>query len=102
SSKIRNERWGEIQETFFAPYLFLPVLLESIGIKAKKFKVTEKNVTFSLKDYLYIIPYFVLWALTLIAIIKFNYGKWGSEIIVGSVITFWLVMHFINLSFCIF
>ncbi|WP_125766375.1 glycosyltransferase family 2 protein [Lapidilactobacillus wuchangensis] len=102
SSKIRNERWGEIQETFFAPYLFLPVLLESIGIKAKKFKVTEKNVTFSLKDYLYIIPYFVLWLLTLIAIIKFNYGKWGSEIIVGSVITFWLVMHFINLSFCIF
>lgn len=102
SSKIRNERWGEIQETFFAPYLFIPVMLETIGIKAKKFKVTEKNVTFSLKDRLYIIPYFILWSLTLIAIIHFNYGKWGSEIIVGSVITFWLVMHFINLSFCLF
>ncbi|WWY81582.1 glycosyltransferase family 2 protein [Pediococcus pentosaceus] len=82
SSNIRNERWGEIQETFFAPYLFIPVILESIGIKAKKFKVTDKNVKFS--------------------IVKFNYGKWGSEIIVGSVITFWLVMHFINLSFCLF
>lgn len=102
SSNIRNERWGEIQETFFAPYLFIPVILESIGIKAKKFKVTDKNVKFSIVDKLYIIPYFTMWSLTLLAIVKFNYGKWGSEIIVGSVITFWLVMHFINLSFCLF
>ena len=99
---IRNERWGEVQETFFAPYLFIPVILETVGLKAKKFKVTAKNVTFSLKDKLYIIPYFVLWAVTLIAIIKFNYGKYGSEILVGSVITFWLLMHFINLSMCLF
>ncbi|GEO74342.1 glycosyltransferase [Levilactobacillus namurensis DSM 19117] len=99
---IRNERWGEVQETFFAPYLFIPVIMETIGIKAKKFKVTSKNVTFSLKDKLYIIPYFVLWAVTLIAIVKFNYGKYGSEILVGSVITFWLLMHFINLSMCLF
>ncbi|CAJ1229964.1 glycosyl transferase [Levilactobacillus zymae] len=99
---IRNERWGEVQETFFAPYLFIPVILETIGIKAKKFKVTSKNVTFSLKDKLYIIPYLVLWLVTLVAIIKFNYGKYGSEILVGSVITFWLLMHFINLSMCLF
>lgn len=64
--------------------------------------MTDKNVKFSIVDKLYIIPYFIMWALTLLAIVKFNYGKWGSEIIVGSVITFWLVMHFINLSFCLF
>lgn len=101
-AKIRNERWGEVQETFFAPYLFIPVILESIGIKAKKFKVTSKNVTYSLKDKLYILPYLILWGITFIAIIKFNYGKYGSEILVGSVITFWLLMHFINLSMCLF
>lgn len=102
NAKIRNERWGEVQETFFAPYLFIPVILESIGIKAKKFKVTSKNVTYSLKDKLYILPYLILWGITFIAIIKFNYGKYGSEILVGSVITFWLLMHFINLSMCLF
>jgi len=99
---IRNERWGEVQETFFAPYLFIPVILETIGIKAKKFKVTAKNVTMTFQDRLYFIPYFILWAVTLFAIIKFNYGKYGSEILVGSVITFWLMMHFINLSMCLF
>lgn len=102
TAKIRNERWGEVQETFFAPYLFIPVILESIGLKAKKFKVTSKNVTYSLKDKLYILPYLILWTITLVAIIKFNYGKYGSEILVGSVITFWLLMHFINLSMCLF
>lgn len=102
SSNIRGERWGEIQETFFAPYLFIPVLLETFGIRQKKFKVTTKGIKTSFIDKLYVLPYFILWALTLFAIIKFNYGKWGSEIIVGSVITFWLVMHFINLSFCVF
>ena len=102
NAKIRNERWGEVQENFFAPYLFIPVILESLGIKAKKFKVTSKNVTYSIKDKLYILPYLILWTITLIAIIKFNYGKYGSEILVGSVITFWLLMHFINLSMCLF
>lgn len=101
-AKIRNERWGKVQETFFAPYLFIPVILESLGIKAKKFKVTSKDVTYSIKDKLYILPYLILWTITLIAIIKFNYGKYGSEILVGSVITFWLLMHFINLSMCLF
>lgn len=59
-------------------------------------------MTYSLKDKLYILPYLTLWAITLVAIIKFNYGKYGSEILVGSVITFWLLMHFINLSMCLF
>lgn len=102
TAKIRNERWGEVQETFFAPYLFIPVILESLGIKAKKFKVTSKNATYSFKDKLYMLPYLILWLITLVAIIKFNYGKYGSEILVGSVITFWLLMHFINLSMCLF
>ncbi|WP_125767656.1 glycosyltransferase family 2 protein [Lapidilactobacillus wuchangensis] len=102
SDSIRNERWGEIQETFFAPYLFIPVILETLRIKAKKFKVTTKNANSTFKDKLYILPYLILWLVTLAAIIKFNYGKFGSEILVGSVITFWLLMHFINLSFCLF
>lgn len=102
SSRIRDERWGEVQETFFTPYLFLPVLLETIGIKATKFKVTNKDAQSNWRDKLYILPYLVLWLLTAFAIVSFNYGKWGSEILVGSIITFWLVMHFINLSFCLF
>lgn len=99
---IRTEFWGEVQETFFAPYLFIPIILETLGIKAKKFKVTIKNAQTSIIDRIYVLPHAILWGITLFAIIKFNYGKWGSEIMMGSIITFWLLLHFVNLTFSIF
>lgn len=56
ASSIRDERWGEIQETFFAPFLVLPVLLQALGIKQKKFKVTDKDSKFGWRDRLYMVP----------------------------------------------
>lgn len=102
TTNIRGERWGEIQETFFAPYLWLPVLSESLGIKQKKFKVTDKNNGQSTRSIFYGIPYFILWLLDLWALIVFNYGKWGSEIMYGAIISFWLLSHLINLTFSVY
>lgn len=102
SSSIRNERWGEVQETFFAPYLVLPVFLQALGIKQKKFKVTDKESVFGWRDRLYMVPYVIFWLFLVVAIIHFNFGKFGTEIMMGSIVTFWLVMHLINVTFCIF
>lgn len=101
TGNIRTQRWGEIQETVFAPYLVFPVLFESLGIKAKTFKVTNKDTTTTKKDLIYVLPYLIMWVIVLVSIIKFNYGKFGSEIMYGSVITFWMVMALINLSFAV-
>lgn len=102
SSRFRNERWGEVQETFFAPYLFLPVILQTLHIKKRGFQVTQKSYQRNWLDRVYLLPHLAMWLLTTYAIIKFNYGKWGSEILYGAVITFWLLMHWINLSFAVF
>lgn len=102
ASSIRDERWGEIQETFFAPFLAMPVLLQALGIKQKKFKVTDKDSKFGWRDRLYMVPFVITWILLVVSIIHFNYGKFGTEILMGSIVTFWLVMHLINISFCIF
>jgi len=101
SSDIRTQRWGEVQETIFAPFLFIPVLLQSIGIKETKFKVTNKAAFQSKKDLLYIIPHAVLLVLSVIGLIQFNTGKYGSEIFYGSVITFWLLTNIFNLTFSV-
>lgn len=101
SSDIRTQRWGEVQETIFAPYLFVPVLLQAIGIKETTFKVTNKAAVQTKKDLLYVIPHLILWVLTIIGLVKFNYGKFGSEIFYGSVITFWLLNHLFNLTFAV-
>ncbi|AEJ31027.1 glycosyltransferase [Leuconostoc sp. C2] len=101
SGNITNQRWGEVQELFFAPYLILPVILETIGIKNNQFKVTQKNGDDSKKDILYAIPHIVILLLTIVSLIKFNYGKFGSEILYGSVITFWLLNNLINAFFAV-
>lgn len=101
SSDIRTQRWGEVQETIFAPYLFIPVFLQTIGMKETKFKVTDKAAKQSRRDLLYVIPHVILLALTIIGLIQFNYGKFGSEIFYGSVITFWLLNHLFNLTFAV-
>lgn len=102
SSNIRDEQWGEIQETFFAPFLVIPVILESFGIKKQDFLVTNKSNLKSKTEKKYLIPYFILWLLLFISIIKFNYGKFGYEILMGSVITFWLLVHLLNITICLF
>lgn len=101
SSEIRPQRLGEIQETIFAPYLVIPVFLETIGISDKKFKVTQKNIQNSKYELLYILPHLIMLTLSIIGLVKFNYGKFGSELLYGSVITFWLLHHTINLSYAI-
>lgn len=101
STDIRTQRWGEVQETIFAPYLFIPVFLQTIGIKETRFKVTNKAAKQSKKDLLYVLPHLVLWILTVIGLITFNYGKYGSEIFYGSVISFWLLSHLFNLTFSV-
>ncbi|MDE1547819.1 glycosyltransferase family 2 protein [Jeotgalibaca caeni] len=101
STNIRTQQWGEVQETILAPYLFIPVFLQFIGMKETKFKVTNKGATQAKKDLLYVLPHLVLWVLTVIGIVRFNYGKFGSEIFYGSVITFWLFTHLFNLTFSV-
>lgn len=96
AGNIRTQRWGEIYETILAPFMIVSVFLESIGIKARKFVVTKKTNS-TKKDYRYIFTHMVLLGLVVASIIKFNYGKYGSELLYGMVINFWLLHHLINL-----
>lgn len=102
TDSYRTQTWGEIVETVFAPYLVIPIFLESIGISEKAFKVTSKAVSDRNFDYLFAFPYFLLWLLSVYGLITFNYGKYGSELFYGSVISFWLIHHIINLTFALF
>ncbi|WP_414838606.1 glycosyltransferase family 2 protein [Carnobacterium sp. TMP28] len=101
TSDIRSERWGEIQETIFAPYLVIPVFLESIGLSEKTFKVTNKTTEDSKMDRLFVLPHLILLILSIIGLVKFNYGKFGMDLFYGSVISFWLLHHILNLTFAV-
>lgn len=103
STNIRNVRWSQIIDTILAPYLIVPVFLESIGIHRKKFRVTDKKKgkvkTAPLR---YLIPHGVLILLTVAAILHFARGKYGMALVYSSVILFWLSYNLTGLLYAVF
>lgn len=100
STNIRNMRWSQIIDTILAPYLIFPVLLESIGIHQKKFKVTDKkNKRIKTVSWHYLIPHGILIFLTMVSILHFIRGKYGMALFYSSVILFWLGYNLTSLLY---
>ena len=91
STNIRNARWSDIIDTILAPYLAVPVLLESLGIHRRQFQVTEKKKRReNTASFRWLIPHGVLLLLTVAALIRFARGKYGMALVYSSVILYWL------------
>ena len=103
SSDVRNQRWSQIIDTILAPYMVIPVLLENLGIKQRKFKVTRKNKEERGNEFSfhYALPHIIQLALSIAALVRFTSGKYGMALIYSSIIIFWLVYNVINLVYAI-
>ncbi|MDD3411704.1 MAG: glycosyltransferase, partial [Eubacteriales bacterium] len=102
SNEIRTQRWSQIIDTVLAPYMVIPVFLETIGVSMKKFKVTEKKKSGDSRWNPYILPQLVILGLSVAAVVRFAYGKYGTELLYGSFILFWLVYNIVNLVYAVF
>lgn len=104
SNNIRTTKWTSIYETVLFPYMLVPVLLESIGITLKKFKVTKKEEQQNQKgkNFVYSIPFLILILLSVIGIVKcvlimFDSGSFGP-----IVVLFWLINNLFLLVMSLF
>lgn len=104
SNNIRSTKWTGIYETVLFPYMLLPILLESVGISLKKFKVTDKGVQQSRKsqNLLYLVPFLILIVMSIIGIINcvrimFDSGSFGPVVVL-----FWLVNNLFLLVMSLF
>ncbi|WP_053782460.1 glycosyltransferase family 2 protein [Paenibacillus xylanivorans] len=105
SSNIRNQRWSQVIDTIFMPYLIWPVLLETLGIREKKFKVTNKSRASGRKwmsALLYALPHIFLLLLSIAAVIRYVNGKYGIALFFSSIIIFWLIHNMIALCYALF
>lgn len=105
SGDIRNQRWSQVIDTIFMPYLILPVLLETLFIHERKFKVTNKKKGAGPEwktSLLYALPHLFLLILSVAAIIRFVHGKYGLALVYSSIILFWLVHNMISLLYALF
>lgn len=61
SGKIRNQRWSNIVDTIICPYMIFPIIVETIGIRMKRFSVTSKeHVSAKTTKLRYAIPHAIL------------------------------------------
>lgn len=104
SNNIRTTKWTAVYETALFPFLLVPVLLESVGISLKKFKVTEKERQKDRKgkNIVYMVPFLILILLSVIGIVNcilimFNSGSFGP-----IVVLFWLVNNLFMLVMSMF
>ena len=101
SSSVRTNRWSQTIDTIFAPYLIICIFLETIGIHEKKFKITSKEKKEN-SNLLYAIPHIILMILSVLAIVRFAYGKYGTALMYSSIIIFWLCYNLVSLTYAVF
>ncbi len=103
SSDTRNQRWNQIIDTILAPFMVIPVLLETLGIKQLKFKVTDKSTSKPQSSNLvYIIPQLVMLGMSIAGLIRYLGGKYGMSLLFSSFIAFWLILNITNLLYAVY
>lgn len=104
SGNIRTTKWSRVYETVLFPFLFFPVLLETLGISMKKFKVTQKGDVTSQKgkNFIYSIPFLVFIVLSIIGIYKSVKIMFVTASIDPIVILFWLTANLFSLIMSLF
>jgi cellulose synthase (UDP-forming) len=105
SSNIRNQRWSQVVDTILMPHLIIPILLETLHIHERKFKVTNKSKSSGkhrFHDLQYALPHIFLLILSMMAMFRFVYGKYGWALFYSSIIIFWLCYNIVALCYAIF
>lgn len=100
-SDVRSQKWSQIVDTIMAPYLIVPVILESLHIKQLKFGVTSKQKSTKAAKFSQGIPYFILFGLSIAALIRFTSGKYGISLFYGIIIIFWICMNLVPIMYAI-
>lgn len=94
SGKRRNQRWSNIVDTIICPYMIVPVLLETLGLRQRKFHVTSKEKTTARSSrFRYAIPHIVLLAATVPGIAVCLYDMVAYRSLGSIVVLFWLAMN---------
>lgn len=103
SGKIRDQKWSNIIDTVLSPYMIIPILAETIGLKKRKFVVTSKEKTSHRSAKLvYSVPHVLLLIATLVGIFFSVYQMVLYKSILGIVVIFWLCMNAYFLTMGIF
>ena len=104
SGRIRNQHWSNVIDTIIFPYMVLPILMEAIGIKQKKFVVTSKAKGGFAQDssFLYVLPHAILLTLSLLGLAMCVQQILKTASMYNIIIVYWLIVNIKNLVLAVF
>lgn len=103
SQGIRSTKWTNVYETVLFPFLFFPVLAESLGFSLKKFQVTRKDGgRDGVRDALYAVPFALFIGLSVLGIFNCVTMIFRSGSIAPIAVLFWLSVNLFNLVMSLF
>lgn len=100
SGNIRNQKWSNIVDTILFPYMIIPVLLETIGLKLHRFIVTPKDNFVKKSEMKYAIPNILLALITIVGIWRCVRDMIVYQSFANIVLLFWLIanLYFLYMS----
>lgn len=103
SGNIRDTKWSNTIDTIIFPYMILPILAETLGIRKKKFHVTEKNRSLRSEETAYMaLPHGILLVLSLISLAMMVRDLLKYEAIGALIIIYWLFVNSFSLLMAVF
>ena len=103
SSKTRNVHWNNTVDTILFPFLVVPILLDMVGVRLKRFKVTDKThqVNTSPKRIL-ALPHIILLCLSILGIGMCLLEIVQHRALYNFIILFWLIINSKSLVLAVF
>lgn len=103
SGGLRSQRWSNMVDTIIFPYLILPMIVETLGIKQKKFAVTEKkHRPGGNSNIKYAIPHLILIVGSLWGLYNCLNNISSKHWFGSTVLAFWLVLNLYFLIMAVF
>lgn len=103
SGDIRNQRWSNIVDTIIFPYMVIPIFMESIGLRQRKFFVTNKAHNQDTRSGLrYAIPHLLLVSATAVGLAFCVRSMVLHHSYESIILVFWLVVNLYFLLMAVF
>ena len=100
SDGIRTAKWSSVYETCLFPFLLLPVLAETFGIKKRDFVVTDKSGKAGWRWW-YPLPFIVLVILSAAGIVRVVKMSLAQQTTIYLLLLFWLIYNLYQLLFAL-
>ncbi len=103
TGKIRNKKWSNTVDTVIFPYMVLPILMETLFIRQKKFIVTNKQRVVSEQNNMQLaLPHIILLCVDVLALVIATIAAFRDRNFGAAVVIYWLATNALHLIMAVF